>query len=174
MNGRAARAILAGVLLTLLFAVVQLFRNGVSWGLLAGVAAAVGMFSIAYWGAERLGDLRQAAREKYWARHEGRHHQFAGVRLRVEEQGQQTWIDADGLTRALGHLDGRPRADTEAVVAARHAGQWRRAEDGTLMLRVDAVVQRLSLMPGRDDPRVQRLRRYLERDVLFPARRRRG
>jgi hypothetical protein len=36
------------------------------------------------------------------------------------------------------------------------------------MLRVDAVVQNLATMPGRDAPRIQKFRRYLERDVLFP------
>ena len=40
------------------------------------------------------------------------------------------------------------------------------------MLNVQAVVQHLAQRPGRMDPRVLRLRRYLEREVLFPARRR--
>lgn len=37
----------------------------------------------------------------------------------------------------------------------------------------DAVVQHLATMPGRDEPRIQKLRRCLGRDVLFPARHRR-
>jgi hypothetical protein len=41
------------------------------------------------------------------------------------------------------------------------------------MLRVDAVVLHLNTMAGRHDPRVQRLRRYFEREVLYPASRRR-
>ena len=41
------------------------------------------------------------------------------------------------------------------------------------MLRVDAVIAYLGQMPERNDPRVQKLRRYLERDVLHPAAERR-
>jgi hypothetical protein len=66
------------------------------------------------------------------------------------------------------------RREAEDVLAARHTGRWQRDEDGVLMLRVDAVVQRLAAMPGRDEPRVQRLRRYFEREVLFPASQRRA
>ena len=40
------------------------------------------------------------------------------------------------------------------------------------MLNVRAVVQYLAHMPRRSDPRVLRLRRYLEREVLYPAIRR--
>jgi hypothetical protein len=64
-------------------------------------------------------------------------------------------------------------ADSEATLAARHAGSWRRNPDDVLQLRVDAVVQHLNTMPDRHDLRVQRLRRYFEREVLFPAQQRR-
>ena len=50
---------------------------------------------------------------------------------------------------------------------------WRRDAQGVLMLRVDAVIDYLGHMPERNDPRVQKLRRYLERDVLHPAAERR-
>jgi hypothetical protein len=66
------------------------------------------------------------------------------------------------------------RADSEPVLVARHAGRWRRdGRDHALQLRADAVVAWLSSMPGRDAPRVQRLRRYIERELLFPAAERR-
>ena len=42
------------------------------------------------------------------------------------------------------------------------------------MLRADSVVQYLAQMPDRTDPRVQKFRRYLEREVLYPATRRRS
>jgi len=77
------------------------------------------------------------------------------------------WIDGRGLLRALG------RQEPDDVLAARLTGMWRHTERGVLMLRVDAVVQYLARMPGRDDLRVQKLRRYLERDVLYPAEQRR-
>lgn len=174
MNGRAARAILVGVVLTGLFGAVHVVRQGVSLALVLGVVLALVVFSIAYWGGQWLSAARQAAREKAWDEVEGQHHQFAGVRLRVEEHGRQMWLGAEGLRRALGAtVSGSHDRDSDDVLAARHAGHWRRAPDGTLMLRVDNVVQRLAKMPEREDPRVQRLRRYLERDVLFPAQRRR-
>ena len=49
-------------------------------------------------------------------------------------------------------------------------------DEGALHLRVDGIVVHLFSMPDRMQPRVIRLRRYLERELLFPAaeRRRRG
>ncbi len=109
----------------------------------------------------------QWVRERHWAPEEGRFHSFAGVPLRIEDDGRFVWVDGDGLLRVLG------RREPDEALAARHAGHWQRAPDGMLMLRVDAVVRYLNSMPGRDEPRVQRLRRYFEREVLFPAEQRR-
>jgi len=49
-------------------------------------------------------------------------------------------------------------------------------DEGALHLRVDGIVACLCSMPDCMQPRVIRLRRYLERELLFPAaeRRRRG
>lgn len=98
----------------------------------------------------------------------GRHHAFGGVALRIEDDGRHCWVGGDGLRQVL-----RSR-DADDVLAARHSGRWRRADDGELLLRVDAVVERLAQGPGRHEPRIVRLRRWLERDVLYPAARRRG
>jgi hypothetical protein len=94
-------------------------------------------------------------------------HAFAGVPLHIEDDGSHVWIDGPGVQRAIG------RREPEDAQAARHTGHWRRNAEGTLMLRVDAVIQNLATMPGRDAPRIQKFRRYLERDVLYPAQRRR-
>jgi hypothetical protein len=99
----------------------------------------------------------------YWAREEGRFHSFGGVPLEIEDDGRHVWVDGHGLQRALG------RDEPEATLAARHSGRWRRRSDERLMLRVDAVVSWLNTMPEREDPRVQRLRHYFERQVLYPA-----
>ena len=109
-------------------------------------------------------------RERFWAREQGHFHSFGGVPLDIDDDGRHVWVGGHGLQRAMG------RNEPEATLAARHAGRWRRRSDGDLQLRVDAVVAWLASMPGRDDPRVQRLRRYFEREVLYPAeqRRRRG
>ncbi len=118
-------------------------------------------------GVRWLDDLILALRGHYWRREQGRFHTFGGVPLDIEDDGRTVWVAGVGLQRALG------TDELEEVLAARHAGHWRRNEDDVLQLRVDAVVQHLNTMPGRHDPRVQRLRRYLEREVLFPARMRR-
>ena len=66
------------------------------------------------------------------------------------------------------------RREPEDVLAARHAGRWQRDARGRLLLRVDAIVDLLATGPGRMNPRTVRLRRYLERELLFPAERRHG
>jgi hypothetical protein len=142
---------------------------GVGLPLLLGLAL---VFCIVALIAPRLGvrwidDLILALRGLYWRREQGRFHTFGGVPLDIEDDGRQVWVAGEGLQRVLG------TEDTEATLAARHAGSWRRNADDVLQLRVDAVVQHLNTMPGRHDPRVQRLRRYLEREVLFPAKQRR-
>ena len=107
-------------------------------------------------------------RGRFWAPEQGRFHSFGGVPLDVQDDGRHVWLGAHGLQHALG------RSEPEAALAARHAGRWRRdGRDQVLQLRADAVVTWLSTMPGRDDPRVQRLRRYIERELLFPAAERR-
>jgi hypothetical protein len=107
-------------------------------------------------------------RGRYWAREQGQFHSFGGVPLEVHDDGRHIWLGAHGLQRAMG------RREPEASLAARHAGRWRRSgRDNALQLRADAVVTWLSTMPARDDPLVQRLRRYIERDVLYPAAERR-
>jgi hypothetical protein len=113
-------------------------------------------------------DLVRAVRTWFWSREQGIHHSFGGVPLHVADDGLHMWVDGEGLQRVMG------TRDSETVLAARHAGHWQRSHDGRLMLRVDAVVQHLNTMPGREAPRVQRLRRYFEREVLFPASKRRG
>ncbi|MBU6257160.1 MAG: hypothetical protein KGL18_00680 [Burkholderiales bacterium] len=142
---------------------------GVGLPLLTASLAAYAVIALTtpWIGVRLLDALILRLRGWFWAADQGRFHAFAGNALRVEDDGRQVWIPAADLQRILG------RVEPEAVTAARHAGRWRRDEEGTLMLRVDAVVENLNLMRGRDDPRVLRLRRYLERELLYPAARRR-
>lgn len=114
-------------------------------------------------GVRALDRIGLAWRAWLWRDQEGRHHAYGGVGLRIEDDGRHTWVAADDLQRAL-----RTREPQDAL-AARHSDRWLRDADGRLWLRVDAVVERLATMPGRTDPRIQRLRRYFEREVLFPA-----
>ena len=114
-------------------------------------------------GVRALDRLAMLWREWIWRHEEGRHHEFGGVTLHLEDDGRQVWLAGDDLQRVL-----RQREPDDAL-AARHSERWRRDAEGRLWLRLDAVVERLSAMPGRSDPRVQKLRRYFEREVLFPA-----
>ncbi len=134
--------------------------------LLAVVTAVITNF-LPWYGVRMLDAVLRQLRALHWRREQGRHHAFAGIPLRVHDDGRACWMAGADLQRVL------RTEDAEDVLAARHSGRWRRDADGTLMLRVDAVVEQLASAPGRMDPRTVRLRRYLERDVLFPAAQRR-
>ena len=168
MNSRAGRAILVGLFVATVLGWSSLLGSHIGWLVLGATVASV----LAAWGLwtamQRAGDASAAVRERLGRAGAGTHHAFSGVRLRIEDDGRHVWVDGPGLQRALG------RREPDEAQAARHSGAWRRDERGVLMLRVDAVVQHLATMPGRDEPRIQKLRRYLERDVLFPARHRHG
>jgi hypothetical protein len=170
MGDRIARAALVAFVLTTVLGWVFLKGWGPIKAALLVAIFFVGVASAVWYGIGKAGDLHAAARERLGAHNAGSHHAFAGVTLQVEDDGRAVWLDAPGLQRVLG------LKEADDVTAARTPGQWRRDDAGRTWLRVDAVIQYLGHMPGRNDPRVQKLRRYLERDVLFPAqeRRRRG
>jgi hypothetical protein len=119
-------------------------------------------------GVRILDRIILAVRTLFWKQQQGRHHSFSGILLDITDDGRHVWVAAEGLQRAMA------KREPEDVLAARLAGHWQRAANGELQLRVDAVVQLLATMPGRDEHRTQRLRKYLERDVLYPAARRRA
>ncbi|MBI5260102.1 MAG: hypothetical protein HY855_26620 [Burkholderiales bacterium] len=165
---RGQRALLIGLTAMLLAGLVDRVVRG-SWLVLA-VTLGLGVVLVvlpqaALWLASAA---RERLRERLWAPEQGHHHAFGGITLRIEHDAHHSWIAGSDLQRVLG------TRDREDVLAARLAGQWRRDERGVLMLRVDGVVQHLATRPGRTDPRIQRLRRYLEREVLFPAAQRRA
>lgn len=170
MNGRIWRAVWAGLSIT---AVLGLLHwAGVGLPLLMTAVVVFGV--VAKWspqtGVRWLDGLVLAVRTWLWRRESGRHHSFAGITLDIEETQGQMWISAESLQSAI------RRPEAVAITAARLAGfptlHARHNDEGVLMLNVQAVVQHLSTMPGRAEPRVLRLRRYLEREVLFPASRR--
>lgn len=165
---RGQRALAFGLVAMMLAGLVDRALRG-SWLVLAttlglGVVLVV-LPQVALWLASAA---RQGLRERLWATEQGRHHAFGGITLRIEDDARHSWIDGQDLQRVL------DTHDREDVLAARLAGRWRRDEHGRLLLRVDGVVEHLATRPGRTDPRVQRLRRYLEREVLYPAAQRRA
>jgi hypothetical protein len=135
--------------------------------LLLAIAVAWIAWNVPSLGVKLLDGVIHRLRAYHWREAQGRHHAFAGVPLQVEDDGRHVWLGGDGLKRVLASHD------SDEVLAARHTGRWRRHTDGQLLLRVDAVVDVLAQGPGRLDPRTIRLRRYLEREVLFPAAERR-
>ena len=157
---------MVGVAIATVLGWSSLLGSGLGWSVLIVTALCVLAVGGLWWATQRAGDAAAAVRERLGRADAGSHHAFAGVRLQVEDDGRYVWVDGPGLQRVLG------RREPDEAQAARHAGAWRRNERGVLMLRVDAAIQHLATMPGRDEPRIQKLRRYLERDVLYPAQRR--
>lgn len=166
MNDSARKALILAAVAT---AVLMLpWSGGVSLAsLLLSLVIGGTVVAIAVFGGRALEALFDAQRRWRWRDRQGRHHAFGGVSLRIEDDGRHGWIAGADLQQLLS------TRDAEDVLAARHAGRWRRDARGLLWLRVDNVVERLATMPGRAEPRTVRLRRYLEREVLYPSARRR-
>ena len=167
MKWVTARAIALGLAIAVLAGLLH--WSGVGLPLLLTVMIIVGLVALVFpvYGLRLLDTALLALRSLYWARDQGHFHSFGGIALVIQDDGRHVWIDGQGLLRVLG------RKEPEDVLAARLSGHWRRDANAVLMLRADSVVQYLAHMPERTDPRVQKFRRYLEREVLFPASRRR-
>jgi hypothetical protein len=157
-----------------LFALVALALMALvhSWGYgplavlgVAAVAAVVIVF-VPRWIIALGEKASEGLHTQVWKGVEGQHHAFAGVAFTIADDGRHVWMNAEALKRVLA----RPEADD--VLAARISGKWKLDDRQRLWLRVDGVVEHLARFPGRMDPRVQKLRRWLERDVLYPAERR--
>ena len=134
--------------------------------LVVAAAALVVIVYVPRWIIALGEQARDGLHHQVWKGVEGRHHAFAGVAFTIADDGRHVWMAAEALKRVLA----RPEADD--VLAARISGKWKLDERQRLWLRVDGVVEHLATFPGRMDPRVQKLRRWLERDVLYPADRR--
>jgi hypothetical protein len=162
---RRSLAVLAVVAVALM-ALVHAWGYGPLYVLGVAAVAAVVIVFVPRW-IIALGERAGAeVHAQVWKAAEGHHHAFAGVGFTIADDGRHVWMHADALKRVLA----RPEADD--VLAARISGKWKLDERRQLWLRVDGVVEHLSSFPGRMDPRVQKLRRWLERDVLYPAARR--
>jgi hypothetical protein len=167
VHSAAGRAIAVVLLVAAALGALHVLGLGLRLLLALAIVIAFVAWALPALGVRWLDDAILALRSLYWARDQGRFHSFGGVPLRIEDDGRHMWVAGEGLMRVLG------KREPEDVLAARHSGHWRRSDEGVLLLRVDAVVRHLTTMPGRDAPRVQRLRRYFERQVLYPAQRRR-
>jgi hypothetical protein len=161
-----AQHFVAVLLILALLALLHSMGLGPLYVLLVGVGAVLVFFFVPRW-VIGLGErTHEKLNQQVWKDHEGHHHAFAGVIFTVQDDGRHVWMQGDALKRVLA----RPEADD--VLASRISGKWKLDERKQLWLRVDGVIEHLSVFPGRMDPRVQKLRRWLERDVIFPAERR--
>ena len=158
-----ADAVILGITAAVAAWIFSRWSDALRLVMLLAVSVAYVALSLPHIGVAWLDRLEMWVRGRVWNSEQGRHHAFAGVRLRISDDGRHQWIEGEGLRRVLGS------SDSDEVLAARHAGRWRRLPDGELLLRVDAVVDVLANGPDRLDPRQIRLRRYFEREVLFPA-----
>jgi hypothetical protein len=167
MSPGQLRALAVGGLL--LAALAALHGIGVGLVLLFGLGVVVAVVALLMpaLGVRGLDAVLDKLREWRWRAEEGRHHAFEGVSIEVRDDGRHAWIAGADLRRLLRTRDG------DDVLAARHAGRWQRDDRGRLWLRDDAVVEHLATMPGRAEPRNVRLRRYIEREVIYPLARRR-
>ena len=170
MNRHGLRAVAVGLAIAAILGLLHWWGLGLPLlMLLLVLVGAVAKF-VPHIGVRWLDGLILGIRTLLWRRVSGRHHSFAGISLVIEEAEGQMWMSADSLQRVL------RQPEATSVTAARladHDGvHARHNNEGVLMLNVQAVVQHLSRMPGRTEPRILRLRAYLEREVLFPASRR--
>ncbi len=172
MKDRLQRALLVGIAIAGVLGLLHAL--GVGLPLLWALVVGFGVVAIAMprLGVRWLDDLTLAFRAWLWRREQGHHHSFAGMALDIEEHAGQVWISAYSLQRALRQHE--PATTTAARLADHATAHARHNAQGQLMLNVQAVVTYLAHMPRRTEPRVQRLRRYLEREVLYPASRRAG
>lgn len=112
------------------------------------------------------GDLRHQARAAVWAPQEGRHFVFRGTPVPVREDvDHRRWIRMADVRRIAGFTA------SDGALALSYPKHWQTDDrGGTAWMDAEAVLVHLRRGP---DPQAQRFARWIEREVAFPARRRR-
>jgi hypothetical protein len=123
--------------------------------------------------ADGMGWLWEGLRALKWHDREGQHYSFAGVPLTVHDDGHQCWLHEHGVRQLLAL-----ERDPESAFKARFSNQWRQSQElgqrgKGLWINASALHQWLAEAPERLDPKRVRLRTYIDREILQPARRRR-
>jgi hypothetical protein len=162
-----ARSIAIGSALAAAAFVLDRLGAGLTW-ICAALVLMAFVGSVLPWiGVRWLDHAIHFVRAMAWRQEEGRYHAFRGLGMRVEDDGRHVWLLAEDLQRL------RRSSEPLDVVAARHSARWRHDEHGALWLRADAVAEQLAQARDALDPGTIRLRRYIERELLFPAAERR-
>ena len=114
---------------------------------------------------ELASDIRHEMRRANWAPVEGRHYAFRGVTVRVvDDDSQQRWVHLADIRRIAGYTAG----DNTLQVA--YAAGFRRIA-GEAHLNAEALLTHL----GKEkSPAAIKLRHWIEREIVFPARRQRA
>ncbi|MFZ5549585.1 MAG: hypothetical protein ACOZJX_12885 [Pseudomonadota bacterium] len=114
---------------------------------------------------EAVAALSGRAHEQIWRDVAGRHHAFQGQAVDVwtDDEGH-AWLALAGVRRIV------PGLPPDGHLARLAGERWQAAAPGRLArLRADALTE---LLHRATDVRTLKFRRWLERDVMLPARRR--
>lgn len=114
-----------------------------------------------------ISQTRALIRERAYAATEGRHYAYKGVPIDVlEGVDGHRWLRVSDVRRLV------PGLASDAALAKAHAERLlRRGAPPTAYLQDDALLQQLA---GASAPATLRFRLWVERDIVFPARRLRG
>lgn len=137
----------------------------VGWRLIGPVALTAPLVGIALAKPllELAGALHHAVRARALAGIEGRHYTFRGIHVRViEDEGQQRWIRAADVRRITGSQDSDHALQLTYGSGYRLAGQPAEGYFSETAL--------LAHLARQADPAAARLRLWVDRVVVWPAR----
>jgi hypothetical protein len=109
------------------------WQGALRFALVAAIALLYVVLVLPHLGVRAIDRLVLLLRTLHWRHEQGHHHAFAGVPLQVSDDGRHAWVAAQGLQRALG------RREPDDVLAARHAGRWRRDAQDAPALAISSM-----------------------------------
>jgi len=115
---------------------------------------------------EAAGEWRHRLRAAAWQPVQGRHYAFQGLHVQVlEDEWHRRWVRAADVRRIVGH------AASDAALARTHRGGWRHfGQPPEPHFSDEALVAHLA---KETSPKALKFRHWVERDIVFPARRQR-
>lgn len=162
MNSLPARLLLRGAACVLV--------SWVAWQMSGAVGFCI---SLGAWGVllahpliELAGAIRHGVRATVWSDVEGRHYVFHGIPVQVlEDADRLRWIRAADVRRCVGFTA------SDGALATTYPEGWRRmGRTGEPHFGEEALLVHLA---KERSPQALRFRQWAEREVVFPARRRR-
>ena len=147
--------------------------GGATWGVWrlgfgGGTVFMAGLFGVALARPllELASEVRHQMRRANWRELEGRHYVFRGVPIKVtEDADRQRWVRLADVRKAIGFTAG-----DAALQVAYPAGFQRIGRGAQAHLGDEALLAHLA---KERSPEAIRLRLWVEREIVFPARRER-